>query len=45
MDLDATINSHPIIQTVEHPDQITEIFIYQFGANTAWWRYLSRIKS
>jgi glutamyl aminopeptidase len=26
MDLDATINSHPIIQTVEHPDQITEIF-------------------
>jgi glutamyl aminopeptidase len=26
MDLDATINSHPIIQPVEHPDQITEIF-------------------
>ena len=26
MDLDATLNSHPIIQTVSHPDQITEIF-------------------
>ena len=26
MDLDATVNSHPIIQTVESPDQITEIF-------------------
>ena len=26
MDLDATLNSHPIIQKVEHPDQITEIF-------------------
>ena len=26
MDLDATINSHPIVQEVAHPDQITEIF-------------------
>lgn len=26
MDLDATINSHPIVQAVDHPDQITEIF-------------------
>lgn len=26
MDLDATISSHPIIQPVNHPDQITEIF-------------------
>ena len=26
MVLDSTINSHPIVQTVEHPDQITEIF-------------------
>lgn len=26
MDLDATINSHPIVQPVDHPDQITEIF-------------------
>jgi glutamyl aminopeptidase len=26
MDLDATINSHPIVQPVNHPDQITEIF-------------------
>ncbi len=26
MDLDATINSHPIVQPVENPDQITEIF-------------------
>ena len=26
MDLDATINSHPIVQAVHHPDQITEIF-------------------
>ena len=24
--LDATINSHPIVQNVDHPDQITEIF-------------------
>lgn len=23
---DATVNSHPIVQPVEHPDQITEIF-------------------
>ena len=23
MDLDATVNSHPIVQTVENPDQIT----------------------
>jgi len=36
MDLDATLNSHPIIQTVEHPDQITEIFdsiAYSKGAS------------
>ena len=26
MNLDATINSHPIVQAVDHPDQITEIF-------------------
>ena len=26
MDLDATANSHPIIQSVDHPDQISEIF-------------------
>lgn len=26
MDLDATISSHPIVQPVNHPDQITEIF-------------------
>ncbi len=26
MDLDATINTHPIVQSVDHPDQITEIF-------------------
>ena len=26
MDLDATVNSHPIVQSVENPDQITEIF-------------------
>ncbi len=26
MELDSTINSHPIVQPVEHPDQITEIF-------------------
>jgi len=26
MALDSTINSHPIVQPVEHPDQITEIF-------------------
>ena len=26
MILDATINSHPIVQAVDHPDQITEIF-------------------
>ena len=26
MDLDSTINSHPIVQEVNHPDQITEIF-------------------
>jgi len=26
LDLDATINSHPIVQPVNHPDQITEIF-------------------
>jgi len=26
MDLDSTISSHPIIQEVNHPDQITEIF-------------------
>jgi len=26
LDLDATINSHPIVQEVAHPDQITEIF-------------------
>ena len=26
LDLDATVNSHPIVQPVTHPDQITEIF-------------------
>lgn len=26
MDLDSTVNSHPIVQPVNHPDQITEIF-------------------
>ena len=26
MDLDSTANSHPIVQEVNHPDQITEIF-------------------
>ena len=26
MELDSTLNSHPIIQPVNHPDQITEIF-------------------
>ena len=26
MDLDSTVNSHPIVQEVNHPDQITEIF-------------------
>ena len=26
LDLDATLNSHPIVQEVSHPDQITEIF-------------------
>lgn len=26
MNLDATVNSHPIVQPVDHPDQITEIF-------------------
>ena len=26
LNLDATINSHPIVQEVNHPDQITEIF-------------------
>ncbi len=25
-DLDSTVNSHPIVQRVDHPDQITEIF-------------------
>lgn len=24
--LDATLSSHPIVQNVSHPDQITEIF-------------------
>ena len=36
MDLDATVNSHPIVQTVENPDQITEIFdtiTYSKGAS------------
>jgi len=26
MELDSTVNSHPIVQPVNHPDQITEIF-------------------
>ena len=26
MALDSTVNSHPIVQEVAHPDQITEIF-------------------
>ena len=26
MDLDATVNSHPIVQEVSHPNQITELF-------------------
>lgn len=26
MDLDATLASHPIVQTVDTPDQITELF-------------------
>ena len=36
MDLDATVNSHPIVQPVENPDQITEIFdtiTYSKGAS------------
>lgn len=36
MRLDSTLNSHPIIQPVEHPDQITEIFdsiTYSKGAS------------
>ena len=36
MDLDATVNSHPIVQAVENPDQITEIFdtiTYSKGAS------------
>ena len=36
MDLDATVNSHPIVQTVENPDQITELFdsiTYSKGAS------------
>ena len=26
MDLDSQLSSHPIIQTVNHPDEITELF-------------------
>ena len=26
MDLDSTMSSHPIVQPVKHPDEITEIF-------------------
>lgn len=26
LELDATLSSHPIVQNVSHPDQITEIF-------------------
>ena len=36
MDLDATLNSHPIVQPVDHPDQITELFdkiTYHKGAS------------
>jgi len=36
MELDSTINSHPIVQPVLHPDQITEIFdkiTYSKGAS------------
>ena len=42
MDLDATINSHPIVQPVEHPDQITEIFdaiSYSKGASVLRYIY------
>jgi len=36
MDLDSTLNSHPIVQPVDHPNQITEIFdaiSYKKGAS------------
>lgn len=26
LDLDSKLSSHPIVQTVNHPDEITEIF-------------------
>jgi hypothetical protein len=48
MDLDATINSHPIIQTVEHPDQITEIFdtiSYSKGAAVLRYNEVSQLYS